>query len=103
MSDRKQAERLAERYLRDEVEPSVGQEVAIASIRQFPASWVIGYNTRAFLETRAIRHALAGGGPLIIDRQNGDLSVGTSALPIESQIEGDEIHGDDYRHRAEDE
>jgi hypothetical protein len=103
MIDRQAAELLAERYLRVEVEPDVGQEVCIASVREFPVSWVIGYNTRAFLETRSIRHALAGGGPLIIDKQTGELLVGTSALPVESQVEGDEIFRDDPRPHAEDE
>jgi Immunity protein 35 len=103
MISREAAELLAGRYLRDEVEPDVGQEVAIASIREFPSSWVIGYNTRAFLETRSIRYALAGGGPLIIDKQTGELSVGTSALPVERQVEGDEILCDNDRCHAEDE
>ena len=89
--DRSQAIAIAEAFLHDEVEPGVGQEVIVASVREFPLVWALGYNTRAFLETRSIRHALAGGGPLLIDKASGTLTVGTSARPVEDQVEGAEI------------
>ena len=100
--NRATATEIARRHLELHIEPGVGQPVAIGSLREFASSWVAGYN-RAFLETRSIRHALAGGGPLIIDKATGAVTMGTSALPVEDQVEGPEVFDEVERPFEEDE
>lgn len=89
--NREDALRIAAEFVARAVEPGVGQPVVLTSIREFPQCWVVGFNTRAYWETRSIRHALAGGGPLIIDKASGEQTVALSALPLEDQVDGDEI------------
>ena len=101
--NRATATEIARRHLDLHVEPNVGQPVAVSSLREFALCWVAGYNTRAFLETRSIRHALAGGGPLIIDKRTGTVTIGTSALPVEDQVEGPEVFDEIERPFEEDE
>jgi len=101
--DRADALRIAADFVAREVEPGVGQPVVLTSIREFPRCWVVGFNTKAYWETRSIRHALAGGGPLIIDKATGEQTVALSALPLEDQVEGPELSGEAERHLAEDE
>jgi hypothetical protein len=81
-----QARAVAEKYIADVVEPAVGEEVITTAVREFPTCWIVGYNTRAYVETQAISHALAGG-PIIVNRASGKLRVGSSALPAEEQLD----------------
>jgi hypothetical protein len=81
-----QARAVAERYIADIVEPVVGEEVITTAVREFESCWVVGYNTRAYVETQAISHALAGG-PIIVNRATGNLRIGSSALPAEEQLD----------------
>jgi len=78
---------VALRHLRGEVEPSIGEELATTDVREYPTCWVVGYNTRAYLETGSISHALAGGGPLIINRATGRVRMGTWNTAIEDQLD----------------
>jgi hypothetical protein len=81
-----QARAVAEKYIAEVVEPAVGQEVVSTSVREFPTCWVVGYNTRAYVETQAASHALAGG-PIIVNRATGNLRIGSSALSAEEQLD----------------
>lgn len=84
---REQAVAIAEDMLDREVRPKVDEEIALTELREFPTCWVAGYNTRAYLETGSVIHALAGGGPIIINRRTGHARLGTSALPTEDQLD----------------
>lgn len=75
------------RHLRSEVEPGIGEELTTTDVREYPTCWVMGYNTRAYLETGSISHALAGGGPLIINRVTGRVRMGTWNVAIEDQLD----------------
>jgi hypothetical protein len=75
-------------YLRQHVEPVVGEPIALTTVRSFPTCWVAGYNTLAYIETGAISHALAGG-PLIINRSSGTVRLGRSDLPAEDQLDSE--------------
>jgi hypothetical protein len=81
-----QARAVADRYIAEVVEPAVGEEVVSTVVREFPTCWVVGYNTRAYVETQAISHALAGG-PIIVNRETGSLRIGSSAVPAEEQLD----------------
>ena len=49
--------------------------------------WVIGYNTRAFLETRSMSHALVGNGPFVVEKATGRVHQLVSGRPVEVQLE----------------
>ena len=72
----------------------IGEEVIVGSVQEFPNDWVIDYNTRTFIETGNASHALAGAGPIIINKTTGELTVGTPTLSIEEQVAGTEITND---------
>lgn len=84
---REEAVAIAEEVLDREIRPNVDEEVRLTGVREFPTCWVAGYNTRAYLETGSVVHALAGGGPIIINRRTGHARLGTSALPAEDQLD----------------
>jgi hypothetical protein len=88
ISSADEARETAMQYLRAEVEPMVGEDLKTTDVWEYPTCWVMGYNTRAYLETGAISHALAGGGPLIINRTSGRVRMGTWNVAIEDQLDG---------------
>ncbi|WP_338868493.1 YrhB domain-containing protein [Spirosoma sp. SC4-14] len=49
--------------------------------------WVFFYNSKEFVETGNISHALGGNSPIIINKQTGELWVTGTANPIEFYIE----------------
>jgi Immunity protein 35 len=81
------AREIAERFLDETLRPSTQEEVVTTVVREFPTCWIVGYNTRVFVETGSVSHALAGGGPIIINRATGVPRLGTSALPAEDQLD----------------
>lgn len=87
VDDQETATRIAAEFLETEVRPGVGQEVVLTEVREFPTCWVAGYNTKAYVETGSVIHALAGGGPIIVNRRSGEVRMGTSALPAEDQLD----------------
>ena len=48
--------------------------------------WVFFYNSRAYLETREIRYAIAGNAPLIVNRLTGEVKVTGTGRPIADYI-----------------
>jgi Immunity protein 35 len=82
-----QAREIAERYLADEMEPMLGAEVVIVSIREYPTCWVVGYNTRAFVENGDLLRSLVGNGPMMINRATGRLRLAWSGAPAEEQLD----------------
>jgi len=49
--------------------------------------WVFFYNSRAYIETGSFSHALAGNGPIVVDRGTGAIHELTTARPIDEQLE----------------
>lgn len=82
-----EAREAALEHLHKHVEPGVGEELKTTDVWEYPTCWAVGYNTRAYLETGAISHALAGGGPLIINRRTGLVRMGTWNIAIEDQLD----------------
>ena len=58
--------------------------------------WVFGYQSEAFVRTRDVRHALAGNGPILVERVAGRLIAFGSAMPVEFYLENYLVHGDPY-------
>jgi len=84
---RDEAVAIAEDVLDREVRSEIDEEIELTEVREFRTCWVVGYNTRAYLETGSVVHALAGGGPIIINRGTGHARIGTSAVPAEDQLD----------------
>ncbi len=68
--DSQTARELAADFLRENVVVS-GEEILIdeSNTRETEHSWIFYYNTRTFLETRELRHALAGNAPVVVDKE----------------------------------
>jgi len=88
MITQEEATARAEALLDSEVRPWMEDEVVIDSSATVKAgnSWVFFYNTRAYLETKSMAHALAGNGPVIVSTQDGRAKLASSATPWEEQI-----------------
>jgi hypothetical protein len=49
-----------------------------------PYGWVFFYNTKKYLETKQVRYALAGNGPVIVNKHTGTVDFfGTHKTPLE--------------------
>ena len=81
------ARTIAERFLDEQVRPHLDAEIVVTDVREFPSCWVVGFNSRAFVETGSISHMLVGGGPIIVNRRTGVACMGTSAQPDEDQLD----------------
>jgi hypothetical protein len=84
-----QARAIAEEMLDVKVRPALDLEVVTTSVREFETCWVVGYQSRAYVETGEASNALAGGGPIIINRRSGAARMGTSSLAAEAQLDPD--------------
>jgi hypothetical protein len=50
--------------------------------------WVVHWNSRRFLETGDVRHALHGNTPLLVDRRDGAVHAIGTGWPIQQAIRG---------------
>jgi hypothetical protein len=89
MFGEQEAREIAERHIQTEIQPRIKAEIALSELSEYSTCWIAIYNTRRFLETGSNRDALAGNGPLIINRRTGGLREGRSALPVEDQLDID--------------
>jgi hypothetical protein len=48
--------------------------------------WIFFYNSRRYLETNNLSYALAGNGPIVVERKDGALTQLGTALPLEESI-----------------
>ena len=65
-----------------------GDEVVLQEehTEEHPFGWVFFFNSRRYVETRNLSYALAGNGPLIVDRRDGSIHQMVTAYPLEYQI-----------------
>lgn len=85
--DERTIRQVAEQVLDEQVRPNTDEDLVLTEVREYPTCWVVGYNTREFVETGSFSATLVGGGPIIINRKTARARVGTSALPIEDQLD----------------
>jgi len=85
VSDEASARAIGEALL-EEVGTSVAGEIVTTGVREFPTCWVVGYQSRVYLETGAFSFALVGG-PIIVNRRTGTARFGASSLPAEDQLD----------------
>ena len=71
-------------------------ELIISNALEKPWGWVFFYNSKRFLETRDDRHAIAGNGPFLIERETGRLFETGTARPLEYYIANYERTGNPH-------
>ena len=87
--DEARAREFAQRFLKDTIQPKVAHDLVLTTLDQYDNCWVVTYNTRRFSETGEIRYALAGNGPLIVNRRTGVVRQGRASRPIRDQLDPD--------------
>lgn len=85
---RNEARAAAEGELDRGIRASLRQPVSIddGATQETADVFVFFYNTVAFLETGDLKHALAGNGPVIVDRATGACRVVGSGRPWTEQL-----------------
>jgi hypothetical protein len=68
-----------------DLEPDAAVIVESATIER-AFGWVFFYQSREYLKSGSIRHALAGNAPLIVDRLTGDIVATGTTHPIEHYL-----------------
>ncbi len=53
---------------------------------EYDFGWAFCYNTKRYVDTGDTLHAVAGNAPLIVDREEGQLYVTGTVLPLEHYI-----------------
>ena len=66
--------------------PPVEPAIIDAETIERPGGWVFFWNTRLYVETGDLEHALVGPGPIYVRRQDGSVSSLVSAEPIDREI-----------------
>lgn len=85
--DEDDARELVQQYLQAR-EPPLGDEWTIAYATEYEWGWVVGWNSRRYLEgSRDPGDIYAGGGPYLVDRHSGEVAMAGSAHPVAHYIE----------------
>lgn len=74
-----------ESYLR-KIELSVGENLVNNRILETNYGWCFFYQSQEYIDTRNIIYALAGNGPVYVDKEAGKISIFGTAYPIEYYI-----------------
>lgn len=82
-----QAREIAANFLAAEIQAGSQHDLVITDVSEFEHCWVATYNTRRWADTRQTRYALAGNGPLIVNRRTGVVRRGVAARPVEEQLD----------------
>lgn len=82
------AQAIAENMVDSRVRPDVYEavEVMVEKTIRTEKYWIFFYNTVEFLRTGSEVHALAGNGPIVIDRITGAARFAESGRPWEEQV-----------------
>jgi Immunity protein 35 len=77
---------IAQRFIARMTTSAEGGAVIVAARTiQKPYGWIFFYNSRRYLETSDPLEALAGNGPIVVDRETGELhALGSSSDAPES-------------------
>lgn len=89
MLNQAEARQIAEGFIREKIQSRSSADLAIAELEEFPTCWVAIYNTRKFVDSGSFRDALAGNGPLIINKRTREVRIGLSSKPVEEQLDRD--------------
>jgi hypothetical protein len=95
MISENEAYAMVKRYIEEQC-GSVPGGVAIMEDRTIRKSygWIFFYNSRRYLETGSPLEALAGNGPIVVERADGSLhQLGSAQQPDASIAEFERAHG----------
>lgn len=53
--------------------------------------WIVFYQSRSYLETSDIAHALAGNAPYLVNKHTGEVRITGTALPLEDYLNAYEV------------
>lgn len=84
--DRGRARAIAEAFIKDKIQPRISHELVVTNVTEFDHSWVIVFNTREFVEGQ-VQYALAGNGPIIVNKRTGAIRQGIASRPVEEQLD----------------
>jgi Immunity protein 35 len=84
-----EARQIAEDFIRDQIQPRNTADLVIAELEEFPTCWVAIYNSSKFVDSGSFRDALAGNGPLIINKRTRAVRIGLTSQPVEQQLDRD--------------
>lgn len=81
------AQTQVEDYLK-ELETSVGEELCVLPDETVECSsgWVFFFNSKKFIRTGDPKYGLAGNGPLLVNKNTGDIVQLGTAYPVEDYI-----------------
>ncbi|QGN48089.1 hypothetical protein GKC29_15420 [Micromonospora sp. WMMC415] len=61
-------------------------EWVIIGAREHETAWSVGYQSRAFIESRDIPDSLVGNGPVVVPKSGAEPWLAWSGRPVEEQI-----------------
>ena len=61
--------------------------VMVGSPREESFGWIFFYTSKRFHETKDFQYAIAGNGPVIVNRETGEVTMLGTAGGVEKQIE----------------
>ena len=86
--DKNHAQTIAESYL-SEMERNCDMDLALNPdiVEEHEIGFVFFYNTKAYWKNRDFTHALAGNGPLLVRRDNGEVVELSSNQSVERSLD----------------
>jgi hypothetical protein len=81
------AREIARSYLAEACQPRSEHKLVLTGEWEYPTCWMFGWNTAEYVATGEPRYALAGNGPIIVNRRTAAARLGVSGLPIEEQVD----------------
>ena len=79
------ARAIAEEMLDQTVRTEIA-DIVINKTLETDSCWVFFYNTRAYIETRSMSHALAGNAPVFVLKDDPSAWFGRTDIPLEDQL-----------------
>ncbi|MFI6272826.1 YrhB domain-containing protein [Micromonospora zamorensis] len=73
-------------FLADRMDEIRAGEWVITEARERETAWSVGYQSRAFIESRRISDALVGNGPVVVSKSGAEPWLAWSGRPVEEQI-----------------
>ena len=61
--------------------------LVVSKVIEYDFGWVFCYNAKEYLETNDMELGLTGNAPLIVDRNDGQLYITSTAYPIEHYLD----------------
>ena len=58
----------------------------LSGVEEYDSAWAFSYNTREYVETQEVRHALAGNGALVIPKSGAEPWFAWSGADTASQV-----------------